>query len=189
MTNAELIAKIKAEIERLKSSSNQLDYKNAVGFNWALDDVLSFLSDLEKSFPTKVSDGEGLEWEINRTYYEGSVADTSNIDHVTYENIAEHFYDLGCRRTAEKYDEIEYNRQRSEELPVALVAINPILPAVLKLLIATFKEQGGSSEIPKDLAPLIEAATIVYEAWNGGTMDDVRRGMVELGKRLKEVEK
>ena len=29
--------------------------------------------------------------------------------------IASHFYDLGCRRTAEKYDEIEYNRQRAEE--------------------------------------------------------------------------
>ena len=30
-------------------------------------------------------------------------------------DIARHFYDLGCRRTAEKYDEIEYNRQRAEE--------------------------------------------------------------------------
>jgi len=29
--------------------------------------------------------------------------------------IARHFYELGCTRTAEKYDEIEYNRQRSEE--------------------------------------------------------------------------
>ncbi len=29
--------------------------------------------------------------------------------------IAHYFYDLGCRRTAEKYDELEYNRQRAEE--------------------------------------------------------------------------
>lgn len=29
--------------------------------------------------------------------------------------IGKHFYELGCRRTAEKYDEIEYNRQRAEE--------------------------------------------------------------------------
>ncbi len=29
--------------------------------------------------------------------------------------VARHFYDLGCRRTAEKADEIEYNRQRAEE--------------------------------------------------------------------------
>lgn len=41
----------------------------------------------------------------------------------------------------------------------------------------------------KDLAPLIEAATAVYEAWNGGTMDDVRREIVELGKRIMEAKK
>ena len=29
--------------------------------------------------------------------------------------VAKQFYELGCRRTAEKYDEIEYNRQRAEE--------------------------------------------------------------------------
>ena len=30
-------------------------------------------------------------------------------------DIARHFYEIGCRHTAEKYDEIEYNRQRAEE--------------------------------------------------------------------------
>lgn len=44
----------------------------------------------------------------------------------------------------------------------------------------------GYVQAEKDLAPLIEAATIVYEAWNGGTMDDVRSGMVELGKLIME---
>ena len=29
--------------------------------------------------------------------------------------IARHFYELGLRRAAEMYDEIEYNRQRAEE--------------------------------------------------------------------------
>lgn len=33
----------------------------------------------------------------------------------TFNAIARHFYELGCRRTAEMYDEIEYNRQRAEE--------------------------------------------------------------------------
>ena len=47
----------------------------------------------------------------------------------------------------------------------------------------------GYEQAEKDLAPLIEAAMIVYEAWNGGTMDDVRRGMVELGKQIKEAKK
>ena len=32
--------------------------------------------------------------------------------------IGKYFYELGCRRTAEKYDEIEYNRQREEEKPM-----------------------------------------------------------------------
>ncbi len=48
------------------------------------------------------------------------------------------------------------------------------------------KYRAGYEAAEKDLAPLIEAATIVYEAWNGGTMDDVRREMVELGKRIIE---
>ena len=47
----------------------------------------------------------------------------------------------------------------------------------------------GYEAAEKDLAPLIEAAMIVYEAWNGGTMDDVRRGMDELEKRFKETKK
>ena len=29
--------------------------------------------------------------------------------------VASHFYEFGCRRTAEMYDDIEYNRQRAEE--------------------------------------------------------------------------
>lgn len=49
--------------------------------------------------------------------------------------------------------------------------------------------QQGYEQAEKDLAPLIEAAAIVYEAWNGGTMDDVRKGMIELGKRFKEAKK
>ena len=32
---------------------------------------------------------------IERTYHDGSVADTDDMDHVTYENIARHFYELG----------------------------------------------------------------------------------------------
>lgn len=47
----------------------------------------------------------------------------------------------------------------------------------------------GYKQAEKDLAPLIETAMIVYEAWNGGTMDDVRGGMVELEKRFKEAKK
>ena len=38
---------------------------------------------------------DGLEEEINRTYQDRSVTDTSDIDHNSYENIARHFYELG----------------------------------------------------------------------------------------------
>ena len=36
-----------------------------------------------------------LEKIIEHTYHDGSVTDTDDIDHVTYENIARHFYELG----------------------------------------------------------------------------------------------
>ena len=124
MTNAELIAKIKAEIKKLFNRScikRNLARKNHYSYSEMVHgaemdvcrQLLYFISDIEKSLP-KV-DCEGLDEEINRTYHDGSVANTSDIDHVTYENIAEYFYNLGCHRTAEKYDELEYNRQRAEE--------------------------------------------------------------------------
>lgn len=113
MTNAELIAKIKAEIESMKSIEYPCDNsQQATGFCDALDRMTDFLSTLESEKPMNPDE---LGKEITRTYHDGSVTDTTEMDHVDYENIARHFYDLGCRRTAEKYDEIEYNRQRAEE--------------------------------------------------------------------------
>ena len=38
-----------------------MDYQKAVGFNWALDDILSFLSDLEKSEKLNVTNWEQIE--------------------------------------------------------------------------------------------------------------------------------
>ena len=56
-----------------------------------------------------------LERIIEQTYHDGSVADTDDMDHATYENIARHFYELGQKDAANKFDEIEYNRQRAQE--------------------------------------------------------------------------
>lgn len=39
---------------------------------------------------------------INQTYHDGSVADTDEIDHVAYENIARHFYELGLNARKEE---------------------------------------------------------------------------------------
>lgn len=162
-----IIEQIKAEIERRLSyyHPENVNHGLASGFREdgkaiAYEELLSFLDTLESEKPMQ----EGLEEEITRTYHDGSVADTTEMDHVDYENIARHFYELGCRRTAEKYDEIEYNRQRVEEPPVALVAIKPMLPDALKPCIATFKERGGSSEIPNNPECLADAGKTLDEA-------------------------
>ena len=39
---------------------------------------------------------------IEQTYRDGSVADTSDMDHVGYENIAQHFYELGLNARKEE---------------------------------------------------------------------------------------
>ena len=104
MTNAELIAKIKAEIERL-IVKHELEYTTA---GYVMNELLSFLSTLESEKPMNQ---KGLEREIERCLWKLS-DDPSNEE---LRMFARNFYDLGCRHTAEKYDEIEYNRQRAEE--------------------------------------------------------------------------
>jgi len=49
------------------------------------EDLISFINSIPEE-PDK-----SLEEEISRTYHDGSVTDTENIDHVAYENIARHF--------------------------------------------------------------------------------------------------
>lgn len=39
---------------------------------------------------------------IEQTYHDGSVADTSDMDHVDYDNIARHFYELGVNARKEE---------------------------------------------------------------------------------------
>jgi hypothetical protein len=130
MKNNEIIVKIGAEIERQNNLSNEKrgqarrtkDYYNEVAYGAEMDvcnRLLSFLSDLE----TKVADSDGLNGEIER-YFEGWSDDSeygqavmrdgacAGVDEC--EDIARHFYDLGCRRTAEKYDESEKPMNQAE---------------------------------------------------------------------------
>ena len=112
MTAQEVIASIRNEIERRYHEHSTREYTDEAGVE--LDSLLSFLSDLEKS--EKPINQEGLEEEIDR--FEDWMETYNQSDYptsFTIRDIARHFYDLGCRRTAEKYDEIEYNRQRAEE--------------------------------------------------------------------------
>ena len=118
MTNTELISKIKAEIER---HINELDISDeSILIEAELSELLSFLSTLESEKPMNQ---DGLE-EAVVDYFEGywpgmETAEQCNTDlrftPPAIMRLARHFYELGCRRTAEKFDEIEYNRQREEE--------------------------------------------------------------------------
>ena len=117
-----IIEQIKAEIERRITD-------NTFGAKLELIDILAWLDTLESEKPTK---HEELEKEIKSftkelecgatNLYRSMFGEEGNFDEFSWEDInaiikdtAHHFYELGCRRTAEKYDEIEFNRQRAEE--------------------------------------------------------------------------
>lgn len=126
MSNKEIIAKIKAEIERISSRAMNEEGQDLCEY------LLSFLSSIEKSLPAKSRDNDGLSGEIKsfteelecgaKNLYCLMFGKEGNFDKFSWKDTeaiikdtAHYFYDLGCRRTAEKYDEIEYNRQRAEE--------------------------------------------------------------------------
>ena len=114
MTNTEIIQAIRNEIERLKTVQlkriQEGDLVDAEPYdkNEAYNGILSLLDTLESEKPMNQ---KGLEREIERCLWKLS-DDPSNEE---LRMFARNFYDLGCRHTAEKYDEIEYNRQRAEE--------------------------------------------------------------------------
>ena len=88
-----------------------------VGFgDTRLDAMLEFKKEYDSYvkrthlYPTKEQPVEDLDYEkeIYRRF--------GQIKNFTFAmEVAKQFYELGCRRTAEMYDEIEYNRQRAEE--------------------------------------------------------------------------
>ena len=105
MTNAKLIQKIRTEIERLCDEAPTCD--DTIAY---LMKVECFLDTLESEKPMV------LEEEVKRYY-------SDNFDYISSDqptlsiltNIARHFAEWGYLRAAEKYNEIEYNRQRAEE--------------------------------------------------------------------------
>lgn len=54
---------------------------------WEGVDVDKYMDEVRGREP----DNEDLDDEISRTYHDGSVTDTSDLDHISYENIARHF--------------------------------------------------------------------------------------------------
>ena len=55
------------------------------------------------------------EWKECDPIDEGMGVETANIHIEAFDIIARHFYELGQKDAANKYDEIEYNRQRAQE--------------------------------------------------------------------------
>ena len=115
MTNTEIISTIRSEIER---RINELDISDeSILIEAELSEILSFIDtlesekpevDLEKEIEISIRLLNGLHTlEDNKSWYKGRYEELKEL--------ARHFYDLGRRRTAERYDEIEYNRQRAEE--------------------------------------------------------------------------
>lgn len=89
------IEKIRQKIKELRELLEDHNYyldnsEQALGYSAALNDIGQLLDTLSEE-PDK-----GLEEEISRTYHDGSVADTSDIDHNTYDNIAHHFAEWGA---------------------------------------------------------------------------------------------
>ena len=114
MTTTEIIQAIKAEIERLMD-----EYKPTVGgvdeltgAHIVLANLLSFLDTLEKS-EKPMNQDEDLNKEIKAFVNEYGYEKSEDILLIAI--VARHFCELGCSRTAEKYDEIEYKRQQEEE--------------------------------------------------------------------------
>ena len=63
------------------------------GMMEAFQIVRSIIDSLQQDLPEV-----DLEKIIGQTYHDGSVADTSDMDHVDYENIARHFYELARQK-------------------------------------------------------------------------------------------
>ena len=112
MTEQEIIEKVRAEVNRLKKQlvrgacAAQIQMETSCK-DEAYDEMLSILSDLEKECEEKPTN---IDFEQELYKHFGQVKDFT-----LGMQIGKYFYELGCRRTAEKYDEIEYKRQRAEE--------------------------------------------------------------------------
>ena len=89
--------------ELLKERQEEKDYREVI---WLIDS-------LQQEQPVEGLE-ENLKKEISRTYFDGSVADTSNMDHNDYEGIARYFAEWGEKKAykaiMKKADEVRDKR-------------------------------------------------------------------------------
>lgn len=155
-----IIEQIKAEIERrMKVMLSVEGLVTGVADNMRYQDyksLLSFLSTLESEKPMEQDE---LKNEIERffkdegwdEYWKWVERPYQLMFGKTVIKFASNFYELGCRRTAEKYDEIEYNRQRAEE-------------------------QGGAG-LEEEIKRYLHSLGVGYGGWVDGMDDDDLRGV------------
>ena len=106
-----IIEQIRSEVERMKNDSVHLH---------TYDELLSFLDTLQEQPVCEELEEEIESFKEKIGFPVYWCDEKEQMDWLSI--IARHFYELGCRRTAEKYDEIEYKRQRAgvcEELEEA----------------------------------------------------------------------
>lgn len=91
-----LIAEIEKKIKQYEKAFDNHSFASyeacliAKGKYRKLLDILQFINTIE----VKEVDLEKI---IEQTYHDRSVTDTTDIDHVTYENIAKYFFELGIK--------------------------------------------------------------------------------------------
>ena len=95
---------IRAEIERRLNNLPE-DWLGAPVVYEEYMDILAFLDYLP----------EQPEVDLERDAVQFCFDKGLNITPYQAKTIASHYYELGCRRTAEMYDDIEYEKQRAEE--------------------------------------------------------------------------
>jgi hypothetical protein len=105
--------KLIAEIDRQKIGYNT-DGEHAAGYNTCRK-ILDIIGSLRQEQPEV-----DLKKEIDSCWQDWiSPSNQSSVEGVLpkseFSMYACHFYELGLRRAAEMYDEIEYNRQRANE--------------------------------------------------------------------------
>ena len=99
---------IKVEIKRLKKKYGQDSPYWGTGTTYdTLDNLLSFIESLEKEQDVDLEKEYNEQW---GGYTHDGLSAT--IDRAEFEQIARHFYELGCRHAAVLYDDIEKERQR-----------------------------------------------------------------------------
>lgn len=87
-------AALVAEIQKLYDKDYHYLPSDIYGYK---DEFLAIIDELEVK-------EINLEKIIEQTYHDRSVTDTSDMDHVSYENIARHFFELGIK--AQKGEEV-----------------------------------------------------------------------------------